>query len=105
MERNDFGMKPWEIPHMFGIFVDVSVYTCSCVGDMYGDTGAHSCMCVPDTTSSVIPQVASTLLETRSLPGMELVIVSSLVCESKDLQISASLASSSHHDKYIQCGF
>lgn len=66
-------MKPREIPPMFGIFVNVSVYTCSCVGDKYGDTGARSCMCVPDTTSSIIPQVASTLLETRSLLGMELV--------------------------------
>lgn len=101
MERNDFGRKPWEIPHMLGIFVDVSVYTFSCVGVMYEDTGAHLCMCVPDTTSSVIPQVASTLLETRSLSGMELVMLSSLVSESKDLQISASLASSSHHDEYI----
>lgn len=39
-------MKPWEMSPMFDIFVDVSVCTCSCVGDMYGDTGAHSCMCV-----------------------------------------------------------
>lgn len=47
------------------------------------------------TTSSVIPQV------TRPLPGMKLVMLSSLVSESKDLLSSASPASSSHHDEYF----